>query len=192
MTPAAASASSAAASAAWFSFAVGGGIWSCTRSAAASSRMPVASPAASRSMRPDGGSGVAAVIPASARPLLLSSVECPSLEETRIGRSVASASSVALVASVPAGTIAWRYQLTTCSQASGPAPASASRQAWMRAWNCSVVSAAYSRLQVTSCSPPGSTWMWASFSPGMTVRPRRSRTVVRLPMKRRAPARSPA
>ena len=89
-----------------------------TRRPIASSRMPVGWPLASRSMRPVGGSGVAAVMPATWRPLLLSSEECPSLEDTMMGRSVCSASSVAFVASVPAGSIACRYQLTTWSQRS--------------------------------------------------------------------------
>ena len=133
------------------SCAVGAGTLLSTSPPAASSRIPLGSPCASCSIRPLGGSAVAAVIPAICSALLLTSVVCPSLEATMIGRSVLSASSVALVASVPGGSIACRYQFTTCRNSFGPALSFLSRHVWMRDWNRSTVSAAYSRLQFSSC-----------------------------------------
>ena len=80
---------------AW-SFALRAGRSFATRSAASSRSVPLGSPAASRSIRPYGGSGVAFVTPASARAFELTHTECPSAAERYAGRSGTAASSSAL------------------------------------------------------------------------------------------------
>ena len=65
----------------------GSGARSSTRALAASWRAPVGSPAASRSIRPRGGSGVARVIPASSRARLLTQALWPSVDSSSTGRS---------------------------------------------------------------------------------------------------------
>ena len=60
----------------------GSGARSSTRALAASWRAPVGSPAASRSIRPRGGSGVARVIPASSRARLLTQALWPSVDSS--------------------------------------------------------------------------------------------------------------
>src|SRR3954454_10456289 len=92
------------------SAAVGAGTALLTRSWAASSSSPVGLPASSRQILPPGGSGVAAVAPASASARELTTVECPKLDWTMIGRFVLKASRSPFVTLVPAGIIASFYQ----------------------------------------------------------------------------------
>lgn len=73
---------------------------------------------------------------------MLASFEWPSVDSTTIGRVVLSASSTALVVSVPAGSIAWRYQPLTVSQPPGSLSLVRSRQPWICSWNCATVSGA--------------------------------------------------
>ena len=93
------------------SAAVGAG--AATRPPAASSRMPVGWPSAPLMTLPLTGSGVAAVIFASASAREFSSCVWPSVDITTIGRLVLSASRSVLLTCVPDGCIAWRYQLVT-------------------------------------------------------------------------------
>ena len=97
-------------------------------------------PAASRQIFPPAGSGVAAVIPASASPRELTTVEWPKLDWTTIGRFVLSASRSSLETFVPAGTIASWYQLITWSQVSGSSAEVSLRHFAMRVLSSAIVS----------------------------------------------------
>ena len=107
---------------------------SCSSSAiAASCRIPVGSPAASRRMTPPGGSAVPAATPASASAREFATAMCPSSATTSNGRSVGSASRSARVG---CSGIAVASQRSTAIQSSPPGrararsdPRSASRKA---------------------------------------------------------------
>jgi hypothetical protein len=73
----------------------GWGAWSATKATAASWRVPVGSPAPSRSIRPRGGSGVARVTPASSRARRLTQALWPSVDSSSTGRSATTASRAA-------------------------------------------------------------------------------------------------
>ena len=85
--------SCAASSPASWSSAVGIGASRSTIAAAPSCRVPCGLPSAVRSIRPSGGSGVEASIPASARARLLAHIPCPSRLLSSAGRSGTTASS---------------------------------------------------------------------------------------------------
>ena len=106
----------------------GGGSSAVTRSCAPSCSRPFGCPSAPCSIRPSAGSGVAAVIPASASARELTSVVWPSLEPTTIGRCVGSASSTSLVRTVPDGMTNCWYHEDTCSQPSGSSASVSRRQ----------------------------------------------------------------
>jgi hypothetical protein len=84
------------------SAAVGSGTRRPTRSAASSCRVPVGSPAASRSIRPRAGSGVVRSMPARCSARLLTQAPWPSRLTRYTGRSATMASSSAAVG-VPPG-----------------------------------------------------------------------------------------
>ena len=65
---------------------------------------------------------------------------CPKESCTMMGRAVCSESSIFLETSTPFGCMPYWNQCPTTSKESGPAFLSASRHAWIRAWNCVTVS----------------------------------------------------
>ena len=111
----------------------GGGSSAVTSPCAPSCSRPLGCPSPLCSIRPSGGSGVAAVIPARASAREFASDVWPSLEDTITGRWVRSPSSTSWVTTVPAGRTNCWYQDETASQPSGSSSAVASRQAWIRA-----------------------------------------------------------
>lgn len=103
--PCLAIASSAARAEFTSSLAVGFGSSLLTSCCAESSSVPDALPAGSRPILPPSGSGVAAVIPASASAREFTNAVCPNEDMTNIGRLVFSTSNAARVAVVPAGSM---------------------------------------------------------------------------------------
>ncbi len=146
------------------------GTWRSTRPIAASTSTPVASPLASRSMRPPAGSGVSRVMPASCSARLLAQPAWPSTRLSQTGRWLSAESNSAAVGKRPSFQAAWFQPPPVIHAACG------------RACACALTAAsAASRLAVSrNCrlrraAPSNSTWPWASMRPGISTRPPASR-----------------
>ena len=165
-----------------------------TRSPAASSRMPVGSPfgaavdaAARRVRRGRGDAGDLQRLAVDERRVPVAGGDD---DRTRVS-SARRAS--AFVASVPAGSIACRYQFTTCRNSPAPRRRRRRGTSGSRAWNCATVSAAYSRLQVTQLLAAGE-HVDVGVAEARASRSARAGPgrVVRFPMNRRTPRLPPA
>ena len=147
-----------------------------TRSIAPSWSVPLGVPSGSRSIRPSDGSGVDAVTPASSSALVFTQALWPSRLVRKAGRSGTIRSRSSRRGVPPSNAAMYQpppriHASSGCDRAyasitSNPGPDCAS------AW----------RSHRSIARPPWTGWTWASWNPGVTVRPRSSITRVRGPI----------
>ena len=165
---------------------VGGGTTLKTSARAASFRIPVGSPFASRTIRPPAGSGVFEVMPAMRRATELASPMCSSYRSTNTGVAGVTASMSARVGS---GAPGHRCSSQLPPSIHSPWAVRFARSP-IRLANSAGVAASF-RSTASSCAPPVIRWMWASSKPGMRNRPLASITRVAGPRRRSTSARLP-
>jgi hypothetical protein len=161
VTPSRCASRCASASAGPISSGPGSGRWSEARRRASSSRMPVGSPVpGSRTIRPPGGSAVAAVIPQRRRAAVFNQAAWRSWLSRSAGRPGTTRSSASRVGKPPQ-----RLASHPCPSTQPSPPAAA-----MRASAASSVGASSSRIR-RRASAQAVRWTCASVSPGVTVAP---------------------
>ena len=140
---------------------------------AASLSRPVGLPAASRTITPPGGSGVAAVTPASFNATEFATAMCPSNRFTKTGVAGDTASMSWLVGSA-GGFHSWSSQSPPSTHS--PAGVFCTRSPISLANSCG--DGAWRKSTLSSCRPPPMKCTCESLNPGRTRAPPASRTLV--------------